>query len=154
MNKLPLALLIIFTLGSAIHAQDVASPQSSPPEVKIEPLTPDEVIKLVQIISLELEVKLHVMAPTPERARANPSAKLAQLYKEAAASPRLTRHLLGQRIETYLKNQNSARSAPQASQVANEASVELLHLLAAQNAAIIEQNARMIVLLERLTRGR
>lgn len=154
MNRMSFLFLLLLAFPVAANSQGAPKAQPAPADVTLEPLTAEETLKLILINRLETEAQIFAMAPTAEMARESPSVNLAQLYKEAAASPRLMRQILGQHRDEYRKSHTAARSAPQASQAADEASVEMLHIIAAQNMAIIEQNAHIISLLERIARGR
>ncbi len=118
----------------------VAVPQESAPT---EPgkivLSNEEEQLLAMIVATQVEVKIEgktrqsAVDPKPMA-----TAKLQDLYSQAVRYPNLMKVLLARLQLDYVLNQANARSAPQASQVANEGTVDLLFIIAAQNQRLIE----------------
>lgn len=102
------------------------------------------------ILTAEAELKLYAL--TGDKTKLDAAAKLAELYGEAVKDKEITFSLLGQMLREYSSDREGAKSAMQVSQVADEAGIRFQFLLAAQNQAVIEQNQKIIDLLERILR--
>lgn len=76
--------------------------------------------------------------------------KLSDLYLAGSNDARFTGSLLRTQIGKYYGGIGSARSAPQVTQLASETLVKLGFLQTSQNAVLIQQNDRIIQLLEKL----
>ncbi len=63
---------------------------------------------------------------------------LAELYTKISRSPKLIKILAAQAVTDYERTRPQAKSAPQASQVAEEQNAQMLRLLVIQNQRIIE----------------
>jgi hypothetical protein len=68
---------------------------------------------------------------------------LAELYTKVSRSPKLIKILAAQAVTDYERTRPQAKSAPQASQIAEEQNAQMLRL-------IVFQNQRIIELLEKL----
>ncbi len=71
------------------------------------------------------------------------AAELAELYTKISRSPKLIKILAAQAANVYERTRPQAKSAPQASQIAEEQNAQMLRL-------IVFQNQRIIELLEKL----
>lgn len=79
---------------------------------------------------------------------------LARAFAQVGSDPAAARELAGLTVSDFLYARYSARSAPQVSQIAAEAQVRMEAIEAAQRAKLIEQNERIIALLERIAQQR
>jgi hypothetical protein len=66
------------------------------------------------------------------------AADLAELYTKISRSPKLIKILAAQAVTDYERIRPQIKSAPQASQVADEQNAQMLRLLVIQNQRIIE----------------
>ncbi len=66
------------------------------------------------------------------------ATELAELYTKISRSPKLIKILAAQAVNVYDRTRPQAKSAPQASQVADEQNAQMLRLLVIQNQRIIE----------------
>jgi hypothetical protein len=106
----------------------------------------------LEIIKTEVETKLYALSPDDHKDLNQSSSKLAELYKQAALDAATTQYLLGAAMSDYHGGRERAQSAPQVSQIANETATRVGFLIAAQNSALIEQNKKIIELLERIAK--
>lgn len=73
---------------------------------------------------------------------------LGDAMREIAASGQEASSFSASQLREFLGSRGTAKSAAQVSQLSDEAGIELQALIVAQNAEMIEQNKRMIKLLE------
>lgn len=106
----------------------------------------------VEILKTEMEAKLYAIAPDGNKDKSDAGDKLAALYRKAALLPGVGDYLASGVWSEFSSNRFRANSAPQVSQVANEASVKFQFLVATQNQVLIDQNKRIIELLETMTK--
>lgn len=109
---------------------------------------------LLLIKTAEAEAKLYVLAPESNKDKAGATTKLAELYAKAVQSPVVMRILVGEALLDFYDLKQGARGAAQVSQAADEAGIKFQLLTVAQNQTLIEQNQRIINLLEQLVRKR
>ena len=147
-----LALIALLTVTITAAAQEKARRVEITPAdaVTLERLTDAEAAKFSALVALELQARTQAQITAEAGAYDLLNAKLVQLYKEAAESPRLSRYIIAYHLSEFIKRRESAKSAAQVSQVADEVVVKFLSLLTTQNAVIIEQNQKVIALLERV----
>ena len=134
------------------------SPTSEMPVVQDRPangLTEADRVHL-QMKLLTAEIKAQVFALD---SKGNPDAKegtaeITEVYEKAARDGKLADILISRAIDQYYEVRANAKSAIQVSQAVDEASVRLLLLQAAQNQVLIEQNKKIIQLLNQLTKSR
>lgn len=119
-----------------------------------KPKTPQEeaVLLQVEILKTEMEAKVYAIAPDNNKDKSDAASKLAALYRKATSLPGVGDYLASGIWSEFTSNRFQANSAPQVSQVANEASVKFQFLLAAQNQVLIDQNKRIIELLEAIAK--
>jgi hypothetical protein len=135
-----LAVLLLVLPSTAAHAQTFPKPlpEFSPADrIVPEPLTPEEMMKFEALASIEADIRRQ-SALNPESYFDTGNDKLVQLYKDAAKSPRLMRHVLAYHLSEYARLRDKAQSAMQVSQVADEATIKMLAILSAQNVVLLE----------------
>ena len=93
--------------------------------------------------------------------RAQDADSLLLAYGQAVTDPQLARAALSQLLDSYYKLRNQAQTADQAIQAISEASLRFQVLQSAQNQVLIQQNqqilnqnARLIELMEAQSRAR
>ncbi len=138
---LAFAFALLILPGTAQAQQAPATPTKPSPEMESTSLQ-------IQILHAELSAKLYAMDPDGQKDKAQAPNKLAELYRKAALDPTATEGVIANIYNEFQENKNAVRSAPQGSQNANESSVRFQFLLAAQNEVLIQQNKRIIELLE------
>lgn len=107
-------------------------------------LTKESQLILGDIIILKTKLNLCGLQQNTATCKENTQKQLFKVYSKVSKKPELIEYLLSESVSSYEVFQKQEKSAPQASQVANEQSAELLRLLVIQNQRIIE-------LLEKLT---
>src|SRR5436190_20588151 len=132
--------VVLFFCCSFASAQQSVSPREK---------NASDLLKF-KIIEAEMAAKLYALDPEGQKDKIRAHDRLAALYREAATDPANTEELVARIYGEYQTNQNLVKSAAQGSQVASEASVRFQLLLAAQNEVLIQQNKRVIELLERI----
>ena len=102
-------------------------------KAQVAPFSKEDGETFAQIKLLELQ------APNcrPDRCAASID-ELAALYAKAARSPNLLRYLASKAVLGYETARPEIRSAPQASQIADEQNAALMRLIVLQNQRIIE----------------
>jgi hypothetical protein len=136
--------------------QDQAVPSDTQPAPGMTRLTDAQSRILGDLIIGELEMEAYFLG---DKSKAGSSAKIAGAYarvgQDAATQPAALSRILSE----YYELKTGARSAQQVSQAANEATVRLSVLQAAQNRRIIEQNdalakqnAQIIALLKQIAK--
>lgn len=98
-----------------------------------------------ELAEAERQSAIYGARPTGYPEYAGASKKVQELYQKAVANPELMDALILSVAMRFAELKESAKSAPQVSQVAEETSVRLQFIL-------IQQNARIIKLLEQLSR--
>ena len=106
----------------------------------------------LEIIQAELDARLYAL--TGEKTKQDSLSKLAGLYRKALADPEIAQWLIASFYTEFNNEKSGARSAVQVSQVADEVSLKFQMMLSIQNEMLIEQNKRMIELLEKLANRR
>lgn len=133
------------------------------PQTQVQPSKPlaegsrkeEEFVELLLLIkTAEVETKLFVSAPESNKDKAGATTRLAALYARAAKNPQVTNFLVGEALSDFYNLKEGARGAAQVSQAADEAGIKFQSLTVAQNQTIIEQNLRIINLLEQLVKKR
>jgi hypothetical protein len=138
-----LIILFLFLLTPSIHTS-AQQPLPVPGE-NTGKLDPQSAQLLLDLFTTETEIKQAL-----GRNKSESTTKLADIYKRAAADPNLTRALLAYSLKQYFDLRSGAESAMQVSQAADEANVRFMILQSAQNQTIIQQNKRIIELLEQI----
>jgi hypothetical protein len=113
--------------------------------IKLESLTADDIKVLLEYKRLEAERNFCSLQAQQARCNPPPAEQITAIFREAAKRPTLARGLIGLMLSQYDQSRLSVRSAPQASQLADEVTVD-------QNFIIISQNQRIIELLEQLVK--
>lgn len=80
-----------------------------------------------------------------------PWVRLSEIYSSIAKRDEELAALVGENLGSVLRAEGTAKGAAQVSQVANQAQVRFAALSLFQNQILIEQNKRVIALLEQLT---
>jgi hypothetical protein len=101
---------------------------------------------------LEARATLYSMDPASHKEDAGAAEELANIYRRVFAESDTAGWFFGPIYADYLASKQQARSAPQVSQVANEATVKFQFMIAAQNQVLIEQNKKIIALLETIAK--
>lgn len=109
-----------------------------PTFAQTDTLTKDEANLLGTLLAIELEAERCGSFGAATEKCLNAKSELASIYDRVAKSPRLIRYLAAQAVNNYQKVQNAAKSAPQASQIADQQNARLMPLLVIQNQRIIE----------------
>jgi hypothetical protein len=148
--------ILIMAILALAH---IAPAQQSTPKpataVNSEPqLTGDETLLLLNLAGAEMEVKLYTLDPDKNKDKADSATKLANLYASLAQHPNAMRVWVGMMMKEYSSLREGAQSAAQVSQAANEAGIKFQLLMTAQNQLIIEQNKRIIELLDQIAKKR
>jgi hypothetical protein len=139
----------VFAQQPQTRVQDQTSKAPAEVSPKIQAL---ELLLLIK--TAEAEAKLYVLAPESNKDKAGATTKLAELYAKAVKSPQVMSFLVGEALSEFYDLKQGARGAAQVSQAADEAGIKFQSLTLAQNQTIIEQNQRIISLLEQLVRKR
>jgi hypothetical protein len=109
---------------------------------------------LIEIFTTKMGTQLYALAPESAKDKAGAANTLAELYAKAVKRPPVMKSLLGETLSDFLELKQGARGAAQVSQAADEASVKFQLFRIAQNQTLIQQNDRIIELLEQLVRKR
>ncbi len=128
---------LILILGSSLsgYGQERSAP------AKLDPSTSF----LLELAQAEQEARIYGAKSLGYPEYAGAAKRVQELYAKAASDPVLLDALLVVMFKGYSEAAESAKSAPQASQAADDANVRLQFIL-------IQQNARIIRLLEQLNR--
>jgi hypothetical protein len=158
-NKMPkqiswLCFLILIGTVEVFAQQPQTRVQDQTSKASAEESTKQDIELLLLIKTAEAGAKLYVLAPDSNKDQAAATTKLAELYAKAVKSPRVMSLLLGEALSDFYDLKQGARGAAQVSQAADEAGIKFQSLALAQNQTIIEQNQRIIGLLEQLVRKR
>ena len=155
LKKIPWICTLIFVgivTGFAQQPQTQIQPPKPPAEGSRKE---EEFVELLLLIkTAEVETKLYVSAPESNKDKAGATSRLAALYARAAKNPQVTNFLVGEALSDFYNLKEGARGAAQVSQAADEAGIKFQSLTVAQNQTLIEQNLRIINLLEQLVRKR
>jgi len=137
--------LLCLCLFVAVNGQ---TPQASPsPSVQPTAIERPATALQIDLIRADLDLKTSSIVGDSRKV-IEAASKLGGLYGRAVNDPETVNWLLMNLFAEYAGDRSSARSAPQVSQVADEANVKFQMLIVAQNQALIEQNKRIIQLLE------
>jgi len=156
-----LCLIVAVCITNGLAQQPPQRSPALPPslESKAAAQTPEvskeEAQLLVDLISAELDAKLYALTPDAykdNKDKISAAERIAAIYARIADNPRLTSFLLGKTLREYMQIREGARSAMQVSQAVDEASMQFQLLLSAQNQTLIEQNKRIIALLEQIAK--
>lgn len=115
---------------------------------------PKEIQLSMDLMQTELEVALYAVDQKGHPELKDSSEKLVALYRRAVNDPKLAEIATGRILWEYSRNRQMADSAVQVSQVVDETTIKFQLLISAQNQLIIEQNAKMITLLQQLASKR
>lgn len=149
----PLVILALVLLSAvAVSGQQAPTKPEVPPAAAA--LSKDEVELLLNIKMAELQTRSYALSPDSNKENAGATDRLAELYSKAVRSPGVMRLLVGEALSDYYEIKEHARGAAQVSQAADEANMRFQPLMLSQNQTIIEQNQRIIALLEQLVRKR
>jgi hypothetical protein len=155
------AALVIFTLLALFPLLTFAQQKTlSPDESKQEPQAsrnPDEqevIGAILELIKLENEAQLFAVLPNANKDKTDPVGLIAGLYRRSMEKPLMAYGLIGYGLKQYFNLRAGAQSAMQVSQAVDESSIRFLMLQSMQNQKLIEQNQRIIELLEQLVKKR
>lgn len=101
---------------------------------------------------LESKARMYALDPENHKEDSGAAEELAAIYRKAVNYSGNSASFSGEIYARFLASKALADSAPQVSQVADEASVKLQFLIAAQNQVLIEQNKKIIDLLGQIAR--
>lgn len=134
-------LLLILLLAVGVSAQSPAKRE------QVTDKQAQAVLFALELVKTELEADAYALDPAQNRDKSNASNKVQAMYARAVKDPALLDVVISGIARDFLSGKEGARSAPQVSQVADQTSVRLQFI-------IIQQNARIIALLEQMARQR
>jgi len=138
--------LLSACLSFACLLANAQTPQPSPSPAAEKPVSLQ-----IDILRADLDLKTSSMIGDSKKV-IDAASVLGGLYSKAVNDSETTNWLLTSLFTEYAGDRSGARSAPQVSQVADEANVKFQMLIAAQNQVLIEQNKRIITLLEAIAK--
>jgi hypothetical protein len=130
----------------------VSSAAQTKPAAESDGARKEAVNLWLQVKTLEAKAMLYALDPDGNKDSAGAAEELAGAYQKALSYAGSGANFAGEIYAEFLASKAAANSAPQVSQVANEASVKLQFLLAAQNQVLIDQNKKIIDLLGQIAR--
>jgi predicted signal transduction protein with EAL and GGDEF domain len=104
---------------------------------------------LFDILAADIEAGLYHGG---DRTKSGATSKMAGAYARAGKDTAMQPALLADALDKFYAIKDGAKGAVQVSQAADEARLQMDSLLVMQNRRIIEQNDRMIVLLEQIAK--
>lgn len=131
-------------------AVKAANPNVTKPAEGMPKLTAPQMSALSDIILGELEMQAYSLG---DKTKAGGSARVAGGYARAGSEPNAQPALLSQALGDFYRLKQGAKGAAQVSQAADEVRVQLDALQVMQNRRLIEQNDRIIALLEQLVKS-
>lgn len=152
MLRLTIFLILLLSFGVSAQAQKKVQPATTKP-ASTDTETEKEKLKEIAAIGItyfQLKVLLRLCGVAPEHESCkgkNPSADMVELLTKASKQPEAMQAIIAIELNEYAGNKELAKSAPQASQAADEANVRYQLIIMAQNQRIIE-------LLEQLVKKR
>jgi hypothetical protein len=141
MKKLLLLIILPAAVGISF-GQTAAIPPKA--QVTIKPFSAEEAELAANILLLRTQSSLCAYSETDSQCKELPG-KLADAYKKAVRFPEVLSFLAATAASDYDRQSALTKSAPQASQIADQQNAEMLRL-------IVFQNQRIIDLLEQLVK--
>lgn len=151
----------LFVLPLVLYGQTSSVPPAPVAPSKVPSrLTPEEEQTRAEIRRLENDLAIALIgkkeeSPSPTRERRDETTvavDLGDLYAWTAENSRVARFWVAEEVGEFVSSKILARSAAQVSQLADEVGVRLQALQTMQNLRLIQQNDRIIALLEVLAR--
>lgn len=140
--KTLLLFILLVTSSLTVYAQAQPAKRNRLTEAQTEPLK-----FILELKLAELQAKSFALDPENNRDKADAAGRVQLMYARAVRDTALLDALVSDLASDYASMKEQVRSAPQASQVAEQTNVQLQFL-------VIQQNARIISLLEQLIRKR
>jgi hypothetical protein len=130
--------ILLFTASGFSQATKQTQPVTETSKTKEQQQAIDDAKLLVEITNAEATLRLCALDSANAACKEDGARKLAELYSEALKKPDTSRFVIARILTEYQNSREDARSAPQVSQVADEASIKMQFLVIAQNQRIIE----------------
>lgn len=142
--KLVSTILLVVLVALGVQAQSPATtPTPAPP-----PSSADENRTKLALELIRARVALAEFEAGDKTKADAPKQFTDLVVKVMADDPNFANGMISDALSQYTSLTLGARSAPQASQIADEATARYQFVIAAQNQVLIEQNKKIIALLE------